>query len=161
MRYLRFLILGLFLMQTGCGVYSFSSSGKKPFNSVSIGQFQNNTIEYQLADRLTDAVIKAFIAEGTVAVKEASKAEAVMIGTVTEYKREPFTYDRQDNVSQFAAKVKVHVKTVKANTEEVIWEEDFVAQGVYEAASELEENGQSRAVDLLTRSILDRTTKSW
>ena len=115
----------------------------------------------QLADRLTDAVIKAFIGEGTISVKEASKAEAVLVGTVTEYKREPFTYDRQDNVSQFAAKVKVHVKTVKANTEEVIWEEDFIAQGVYEAASETEGDGQTRAIDILTRNILDRTTKSW
>ncbi len=161
MKYLVPLIVALLLLQTGCGVYSFSSSGKKPFTSVSIGQFQNNTIEYQLADRLTDAVIKAFIGEGSIAVKEESKAEAVMIGTVTDYKREPFTYDRQDNVSQFASKVKIHVKTVKANTDEVIWEEDFVAQGVYDAASETEDDGQSRAIDLLTRSILDRTTKSW
>lgn len=154
-------ILGLLILGTGCGVYSFSASGKKPFSSVSISQFDNRTIEYQLADRLTDAVMNAFISDGSIPVREASKAEAVMTGTVTEYRRDAYTYDKQDNVSEYAANVKIHVKVVKANTEEVIWEEDFFAQGVYNPSTETEEDGQNKAIAILKSNILDRTTKSW
>jgi hypothetical protein len=32
---------------------------------------------------------------------------------------------------------------------------------VYNANEETEENGQTRAIELLTTTILDRTTKSW
>ncbi len=149
------------IVSLGCGVYSFSASGKRQFNSLSISQFENNTIQYQLADLLTDAVIKAFLGDGTIKIKEASRAEAVLNGTVTEYRRDAFTYDRQDNVTQYAAKVKIHVKVLKGNTDEVIWEQDFFEQGVYDANTETEEDGQNRAIALLTRSILDRTTKSW
>ena len=154
-------ILCMMVLVCGCGVYSFSASGKKPFSSVSISQFDNKTIEYQLADRLTDAVINAFISDGTVPVREASKAEAAMTGTVTEYRREAYTYDKQDIVSQYAANVRIHVKVVKANTDEVIWEEDFYAQGVYSPSTETEEDGQNKAIAILKGNILDRTTKSW
>jgi len=105
--------------------------------------------------------MNAFIGDGTISVREASKAEAVMTGTVTEYRREAYTYDKTDNVSQYAANVKIHVKVVKANTDEVIWEEDFFAQGVYDPSTETEEDGQNKAIAILKSNILDRTTKSW
>ena len=159
---IRSIIIGLCLAALyGCGVYSFSGAGKAPFASVNIAQFENTTIEYQLADRLTDAVVDAFIRDNTVQVREPAKAEALMNGTVVGYRRDPYTYDQQDIVSQYAVKVSVHVKVVKANAEDVIWEKDFYAEGIYDANTETEEDGQARAITLLTANILDQTTKSW
>jgi len=159
---IRSIIIGLCLAALcGCGVYSFSGAGKAPFASVNIAQFENTTIEYQLADRLTDAVVDAFIRDNTVQVREPAKAEALMNGTVVGYRRDPYTYDQQDIVSQYAVKVSVHVKVVKANAEDVIWEKDFYAEGVYDANKETEADGQTRAITLLTANILDQTTKSW
>ena len=156
------LLLGAILSTAiGCGVYSFSAAGKPAFQSVNITQFENKTIEYQLSDRLTDALIDAFIRDNTIPIKEAAKAEALMTGTVTSYRRDPYTYDRQDVVSEYAVKVSVHVKVVKANSEDVIWEDDFFTEGVYNAVDETEEDGQKKVITLLTANILDRTTKSW
>ena len=156
------LLLGTVLpMVLGCGVYSFSAAGKPAFQSVNIAQFENNTIEYQLSDRLTDALIDAFIRDNTIPVKEAGKAEALMAGTVTSYRRDPYTYDLQDIVSEYAVKVSVHVKVVRAKSEDVIWDEDFFAEGVYNAVDETEADGQTKVITLLTANILDRTTKSW
>jgi len=155
------LIIALSGMIAGCGVYSFSASGKAAFESLHVTQFENRTIEYQLADRLTDAVVDAFIQDNTVTIMEPSQAEAVMNGTMVGYRREPYTYDQQDIVSEYAVKVALQVKVVKSDTEDIIWEKEFFAQGVYDANTETEEDGQQRVVTLLTADIMSFTTKSW
>jgi hypothetical protein len=55
----------------------------------------------------------------------------------------------------------VKIKVVKSDSEDIIWEEDFYAEGIYEAGTETEEDGQNRVVSLLTSDILNHTTKSW
>ncbi len=155
------LILSAVILLVGCGIYSFSPGGKAPFESINIPQFDNQTIEYQLSDKLTDAVVDAFIQDNIIKISEVSRAEAILMGTVSNYRRDPYTYDREDIVSEYAVKVSVNVKIVKVGTEDVIWEQDFYAQGIYDALTESEEEGQDRAITLLTADILDRTTKSW
>jgi outer membrane lipopolysaccharide assembly protein LptE/RlpB len=162
---MKYTALGILLVLTitsgGCGVYSFSGAGKAPFSSIAVVQFENKTPEYQLADRLTDAVVDAFIRDNTVPVKDMSRAEAVLNGSVNGYRRDPYTYDQADVVKEYVVKVTIHVKVVKNGSEDVYWEEDFFAQGIYDANTETEDDGQTRAIDLLTSTILDRTTKSW
>jgi hypothetical protein len=155
-------ILGLCLaVVSGCGVYSFSGAGKAPFETLSVSPFANNTIEYELGDRLTDAVVDAFIRENLVKIVDPSRAEAVMDGTVESYRRDPYTYTKEDIVSQYAVKVSVKVKVLKSESEDIIWEKDFYAEGVYNADTEVEEDGQTRAIELLTADIVNNTTKSW
>jgi hypothetical protein len=48
----------------------------------------------------------------------------------------------------------------KTGSDDVIWEDDFYAEGIYTTES-TEESGQQRALDILTANILDRTTKNW
>ena len=156
-----FLLITIVLFFEGCGVYSFSPSGKPDFKSVYINQFETTTIEFQLADRLTEQVIDAFIEDNTVEIREKSQAEADMQGTMTSYKRDPYTYDINDQVSEYVVKINIHVRVTKTGTEEVFWEDDFYAEGVYKADTETEEDGQNRAIAILTADILDRTTKSW
>lgn len=151
----------LLVTASGCGVYSFKAGGKAAFESLNVTQFENNTIEYQLADRLTDAVIDAFIMDNTVQIKEPARADAIMKGTVVSYRREAYTFDQEDNVSEYAVKVALSIKVLKADSEEIIWTKDFYAEGVYDANLETEEEGQDRIVTLLTGDILSHTTKSW
>ncbi len=155
-------ILGVCLaVISGCGVYSFSGAGKAPFDTLTIGLFANNTIEYEMGDRLTDAVVDAFIRENLVKIVDPSRAQAVMDGTIVSYRRDPYTYNEEDIVSQYAVKVSVQVKVLKSESEDIIWEKDFYAEGVYDANTETEEDGQARAITLLTADIVNNTTKSW
>ena len=126
-----------------------------------MSQFESRTPEYQLADRLTDAVVDAFIRDNSIEVLEVSRAEAVMTGTLTAYRRDAFTYDINDVVTEYVVKVTLHVTVTRSGSEDVIWDEDFFAEGIYDAVEESEEDGQTRAIELLTTNILDRTTKSW
>jgi hypothetical protein len=161
MKAVKFIGIGLVLLGvSGCGVYSFSAGGKT-FSSVNVSPFDNDTKEFLLGDRLTDALVDAFIQDNTVQIKEPSQAEAILNGTVLSYRREAHTYDQQDNVQKYSVKVAVRVKVVKSGTDDTIWEKDFYAEGIYDANSETEEDGQSRVIALLTADILNQTTKSW
>jgi len=155
-------VIGAATMIAGCGVYSFSSSSKPPFESINGVPFENETLEGQsVVDPLTNAVINAFILDNTVKIRDASQAEAIMTGTLRSYHRDPYTYDKEDIVTKYAVKISLHVKVVKAKTEDVIWEDDFFAEGAYDAVSETEETGQEKAIALLTEDILNKVTKSW
>jgi hypothetical protein len=151
----------MLLANCGCGVYSFSAAGKSPFESLNVAPFENNTKEYLLGDQLTDAIVDAFIEDNTVQIKEASQADALLNGTVLNYLRQAHTYDQADIVEKYAVKVSVRIRVVKADSEDLIWENDFFAEGIYDAATESEEDGQSRVVIQLTADILSHSTKSW
>ncbi|MCK5125923.1 MAG: hypothetical protein KAR42_06690 [candidate division Zixibacteria bacterium] len=150
------------LIIAACGPYSFSASGKAAFKSLHIKPFDNKTIEYELTDKLFDALTTSFQLDNTVQILEVSKAEAVMSGTLTGYRRDPYDYNEQDVVEQYAVKVTFLVRIVKANSEDVILEESFYAEGIYDANTEAEtQEGHEKVIIKLTADILDKITKSW
>ena len=157
---LCFLVLAV--SQISCGVYSFKrTSGASLIETVSIAQFDNETIEPGVADRLTELVIDAIITEGTIDVVGPGAAEAILSGALKSYKRDPFTYDESDRVTQYVVKLRMEITLRKTSNDDEIWSEIFYNEGVYNADDETEEDGQTRAVSLLVTDILNKTSKGW
>ncbi len=144
-----------------CGIYSFTPGGKSSIKTIFIPQFENKTIEVGLSGQMTDLVVDAFIRDGSIKVVERDKAEAILHGVLSNYRREAYTYDEADNVSQYVVKVTFTVELRNATENEAIWLETFYSEGIYNAASESEEDGQTRAADKLVVDIINRTTKNW
>ncbi len=167
-----FFITCLILVVAGCGVYSFSSGGKSSIKTIAITQFENKTIESGLSGRMTDLVVDAFIANGSMKVVSESGAEAILVGVLTSYQRNPYTFDESDNVSQYVVKLVFDVTLKKGDVEENIWSETFYSEGYYSTDVALtedsevkvattEEEAQAQAVEKLVQDIINRTTKSW
>ncbi len=150
----------LLVFAGGCGVYSFNPGGKSSIQSIAVSHFENETIEYGLSDRMTDLVIDAFINDGNMKVVPEGDADAVLSGILTSYERKAYTYDENDNVSQYAVKVVFDIVLAKPDGEE-IWKNQFFSEGIYDAAAESEEDGQVKAAEKLVIDIINRTTKSW
>jgi hypothetical protein len=148
------------LIAGGCGVYSFSPGGKSSIKTIAVTQFENETIEYGLSDRMTDLVVDAFIADGNLKVVSASEADAVLTGILANYDRKPYTYDETDIVSKYVVKIVFNMELQK-NDGSQIWKERFYSEGIYETDLETEEDGQVKAAERLVVDILNRTTKSW
>jgi hypothetical protein len=145
----------------GCGIYSFSAGGKSSIKTIAITQFENKTVESGLSSRMTDLVVDAFIADGTLKVVSPDKADAVLSGTLTSYDRKAKEYTEADNVSQYAVTVVFDVVLNDPKAEKEIWKERFISEGIYDSRSETEDEGQVRAADKLVVDIINRTTKSW
>jgi hypothetical protein len=163
MRYTtRVILLATFLpLIWGCGVYTFNPRGKSEIESIAVQPFENETAEFGLADRLTEIVIDAFIADGNLKVVSPEHADALLQGTLTYYDRVPETFDQNDQVQTYKVVMDFKVTLKDAQTEDVIWSETSRQEGPYDANTEREEDGQQRAGELLVQMIINKTTKSW
>lgn len=156
---LSLLITGAFWI-VGC-FYSMNPRGAVTVKSVAVERFQNDTPEFGLADQMTDAIITAFIADGTMKVLPKDQAEAVLIGTLTRYQRRPYEYDENDQVSSYAVEMDFDILLKKPANDSLLWQEKMSQRGVYNLETETEETGRQRALELLVQAIINRTTKSW
>ncbi|MFH2035815.1 MAG: LPS assembly lipoprotein LptE, partial [Candidatus Zixiibacteriota bacterium] len=96
---LSILIGAVLILGAGCGVYTFNPGGKSSIKTIAVTQFENETIEVGLSSRLTDLVVDALIADGSMKVVSAENAESILHATLTSYNRQAYTYDESDNVS--------------------------------------------------------------
>src|SRR3990172_12742664 len=147
------------LFLTGCP-YTLNPRGSVTIKSVAVERFQNDTPEFGLADQMTDAIITAFIADGTMKVLPKEQAEAVLFGTLTRYQRRPYEYDENDQVTSYAVEMDFDIQLKKPAGDSLIWDERMSQGGVYNLTSESEEIGRQRALELLVQAIINRTTKS-
>lgn len=157
----RYLIYFCILIISGCGVYTFNPKGKASFNSISIERFYNETSEYGLEDQMTDQIIDAFIADGTIKVVLQENSEVTLSGTLTRYDRKPYNPDANDQVESYAVTMHFNIKLINTADGTEIWDERINQIGVYNLETETEEDGQTRAIDLLVEDIINKTTKSW
>lgn len=160
-RFLIIVAVALWGLTAGCGVYTFTPKGKSDIKSVSVERFENETAEYGLEDRMTDQVIDALLAEGTLKVLEAEYADARLLGSLTRYTRGPYSYDDQDIVGSYAVEMTFEISLRKTADDTEIWKENITQKGIYSIDTETEEDGRQRAIDLLIADIINKTTKSW
>jgi hypothetical protein len=154
------LAIGLTLL-TGCGVYTFNPRGESSFSSIAVEPFENETSQYGLADQMTEYVIDAFIADGNLKVVSSDVADALLIGKLTFYERQVEKFDENDQVEEYKAVMDFQITLQNPKDQSEMWSEKVRQEGIYEADTETEEDGQRRAGERLVEFVLNRTTKSW
>ncbi len=159
MRIVAVTLLCAFLV--GCGVYSFSSSSLGGVKTISVPEFDNKSLQYGLQQDLTQKLIDRFIQDNTLKVVAAADADAILRGEVVRYERVAYTYDKGDNVSEYKVNIYVNFVLERKGGKVLLERQNLLGWGVYEAASETEDDGRLEAIDKLARDIVDETTKSW
>lgn len=148
-------------LAAGCGVYSFNPRGESTLSAIAVEPFENETTQYGLADQMTEYVIDAFIADGNLKVVSADVADAVLIGKMTFYERQVEKFDENDQVEEYKAVMDFQITLRNPHDQTDMWSEKVREEGIYDAATETEEDGQRRAGERLVEFVLNRTTKSW
>jgi hypothetical protein len=149
------------LFLTGCGVYTLNERGKSSYKTIAIESLDNKTTEFGLTDQLTQIIIDAFIADGSMKVTSSANADVILTGTLTDYKRDVNIFNQSDQVQSYRILLSFEIVLKKGSDQSVIWKENLNEQGTYNANSETEQDGQKRAGDLLVQAVLDKTTKTW
>ena len=156
------MLVGLaLLLLGGCGVYTFTPGGKSSLKSLSVERFENNTVELALADRMTDLVMDAFIRDGKMQIVAPGNADAVLTGTLTNYRRSQFEYDENDQVTSYSVVMTFQIALKNPDGETDIWSATISQEGFYDVATETEEDAQEEAIDRLIDDIINRTTNPW
>jgi hypothetical protein len=91
-----------------CGYHSAGHAGLLPKTIVTVGvpAFTNGTTRYKLTDWLPEAISKEFIARSRFRVTDASRADAVLKGSVLGYSSNATLFDQKTGL---ATSVEVHI----------------------------------------------------
>ncbi len=155
-------LVAMTLTGMSCGVYTFSASNLGDIKTIAVPVFENQTTESDLGNAMSDQLSKAFVADNTVRVVTAQKADGILRGTVVSYVREAYTYSQTEVVSEYICRLGVDIEFRNRKTNKIIWEEKNLSNwGTYNSATETENDGKQKAVEKLVADILNKTVKGW
>ena len=158
--------LGLSLVG-GCG-YTLSSVLPGHIKTIAIPVFGNNTVEFGLADEVTQSLSDAFLADRRLKIVRERDADSVLRGTIVSYRNQVFGYTTAERATEYEVvlAVKIAFRDVVKNRD--IWKEDaltvrttynVVAVGTEPAKTE--NDGRRDAIQKLADQILSRTLQGW
>jgi hypothetical protein len=97
--------------------------------SIAIPLFENQTLESGVPEKLTDKLAEAFVTDNTLRVVPEGRSDSVLRGSVVSYKREAYTYNEAEAVSEYIVRIEVRVLQNK----DLVKTELPVAKGYFEA----------------------------
>ncbi len=151
----------------GCG-YTVSSTLPSHLKTLAIPTLANDTVEFGLADDITQSLVNGFLAERHLQIVQERDANAVLRGTVVQYKNQVFGYTSTERATEYeiVLVVKVVFRDMVKNRD--VWKEDalvvrttytVVPVGAEPARTETE--GRSEVIQKLTDRIVSRTVQGW
>lgn len=163
------LLCGLFfsLGGGGCG-YTVSSALPSHLKTLAIPVFANSTVEFGLADDVTQSLVNGFLADRHLRIAQERDADAVLRGTVLSYRNRVFGYTSAERATEYEVVLTVKVAFRDMIKNRDVWKEDaltirttynVVAVGSEPAKSEVD--GRRDVIQKLSDQIVSRTVQGW
>ncbi len=153
------LILIAVLMSSGC--YTFRPQSEALVKSVAVLTFENQTPELTISDRLTTSVIDELIKDGSIKILPEGEAESLLRGSLTSYQRTAYQFDESDRVQRYKVTMVFELELTRRADQSLIWRVTATQDGIYEADTQTETDGQNLAIAALAQTIVTKTTRSW
>jgi hypothetical protein len=84
--------------------------------------FDNRTAEPNLELRVTEMIINNLVADNTLKGVDESQADALLDGTIVQFRNLPFSFDRELNAQEYQVIITVNVTLFNRRLNEPIWE---------------------------------------
>ena len=167
MRLAALLLVCAVITANGCGYYSTTGRTAGEIKTVHIPFFDNRTAEPNLEIDVTEQVINFIVADNTLkVVNTAEEADAVLEGSITTFRRTPFSFNQDLNAEEYRLLVVVQATLFNQSKNEPVWagevlkgDASFFLEAVeggfsYEEAIEI-------AIQQITERILNLTVRDW
>lgn len=173
MKAIRLIILiaavAIFGFGTGCGPYTFNPSLPGHIKTVSIPIFKNpRTFKYGAEKTITDAVIDAFIDDGTLDVVEEGTADSKLVGEIVSYRREAMRYDVNELIQEYNLAIILSLTYRDMTSGEIIWQEKSLYSSITyypietsAGPAETEDEALDRLAEETAEKIVTRTLQNW
>ena len=155
------------IVGSGC---AYTATGVLPshLKTLAVPTFGNNTVEFRLADDVTDAITNAFIADRRLGIGRERDADAVLRGTVLLYKNQVYGFTSEERATQYEILLVVQVSFRDQVKNRIVWKEDQLAVRttynvvpVGEVPAKTETDGRAAVVQKLAEQIVSRTVQGW
>jgi len=164
---LLFTVLILFTI-TSCGYYSTSGRTAGDIKKIAVPYFKNETAEPDIEIEITQNIIDGLIKDNTLKVVSEDEADAIIEGTVIEYKNVPFTFSQttgEIQAEQYRLVISLNISLYNKKKNEYIWENKKVTvHGDYYLESSVEQNYEKALETVyndIVENILNATVQEW
>ena len=144
-------LLGVFLLLTGCSVYSFRGNLPPHINSIAVATVVNQTSEFAATDATSELVTDLFVNENVLRVTDEERAESNLQITITRVTDRPATYTEEERVREWRIDVTARVVWYDLTRNRPLFEKSFTGFGFYppggDIGSDNLDNDQDGQVD--------------
>ena len=147
----------------GCGPYSFSGSSiPSHIKSVAIPIFENETAEFGIKERVTDALLENFVSENILKISDNKNADSIIRGTIVKITDVPFTFDENEFVQEYRVTIFLNLVWYDQVKNNDLFDGKINGWGVYPADSPEERiEGIEKAIERLITEITNKTLSGW
>lgn len=163
---------------SGCG-YTTRSMVVGKYRTVYIPPFKNKiditreatagnykTYRPLMETDITSAIVQKFLIDGNLKpVDSRDNADLVLEGTLVDFRKDPLTYTRSDEVNEYRVSISVNLKLIASASGTLQWEEpSFTGSSTYflsGARAKSESAAVTDAIKDLGRRVVERTVDQW
>ena len=129
------------LLIVSCGLYSLAGSIPPHIKSISIPLVNNQTSEFAISEDLTDAIILQFNQSGILSIQNGVKAHSTLKGTVKKITDGPYSYNKNESISEYRYKIDVKIEWFDNTKEKNIIEKNYSGFGSYGLSGDIATDG--------------------
>ncbi|MFQ5863832.1 MAG: LptE family protein [bacterium] len=146
-----------------CGPYSFSGSGAPHIKTVAVPIFQDQTSEFGIKEKLTDAVINEFTRDNTLKITDRRNADSILEGTIVSVTDRAGAFTSNEQVQDIKIFITVRVKYEDLKKRKIMWEEEITQWGTFDPdeGPQSRDNGIDEAVEKIANEILNKSVSGW
>lgn len=155
------------IFTTTCQHYTFTPNLPAYIKKITIPIFTNDTFKYGLESELTRIVIDEFITDGHLEIVNESDADAVLHGTINNYKLEPINFDTNEVVTEYKLTMSLQLEFEDRISKEMLWKEPNIYEYVNYfplgsgGTPETEQDAFERLAEILSKDVVRRTVEGW
>lgn len=168
MRHVRVIIvISLFLATvSACGVYSTKGRTAGDIKKIAVPSLANETAEPDIEIEITNNLRSGIIRDNTLKVVPEEEADAVLEGTVVEYRNTPFTFNTTDlQAEQYRLVIGLVASLFNPKDNTYIWKDrriDAHSDYYLETATERDyDKALEEVYKDLVEGILNATVQEW
>lgn len=151
------------LMWIGCGPYSFSGTSSPHIKSVALPIFQDQTSEFGIKEKLTEALVQEFTKDNTLRVTDRRSADSLIEGIIVRVDDRAGAFTSDERVQDIKIFITVQVKYQDLQKRKTIWEEEITQWGAFnpDEGPQSREAGIDEAIAKIAGEILNKTVSGW
>jgi hypothetical protein len=155
----------IFIIQVGCGIYSFSGASTEGLKSVSVQYFQNRAslVQPGLSQALTDALSDKCKAQTNLNIIN-GLGDANFEGEIADYNTKPLTVSADATAAMNRFTITVKVKFTNSIDPDKSFEQSFSRYEDYSGSSDLsnvEAELSEKIIEMIVEDIFNRAFVNW
>ena len=150
-RLTKIISLNLIFLLFGCAYYSMAGSIPANIKNVSIPLFNNETVEFELSEKLTSGIIQEISSQNIIKITNDIDSDSIINGVISSVSDGPYAFNNNEQVSEYRFSLSVKVSWIDNSNDSALFDKIFSAFGTYS----IDDDPSSDGLDYDNDGIID------